>query len=295
MHKLQFKVKIQDRDLFEALVYEHISWGWEEEELSRESMILTIYYHQENGARQFREMALALCPGLEILEETVPPQDWNNAWKHFFTPIEVDRRFVVLPEWLQHEKRSEIPIIITPKMAFGTGHHATTHLCLQAVSRLWDKGVLRSGQNFLDLGTGSGILGIACARLGMKGLGLDIDPVAVDNALENIDTNQVQELFQARLGGLEDLSGSRKFDLILGNILSSTLNQMAPEIIRRLDDSGILILSGILTEQAPGVEKRYQELGLGRPVRLTMQEWSALVWAGAKEIHEQRNLVDELL
>lgn len=295
MFKLRIKVNPSDMESLVTLLHEHISWGWEEEELSDQTWVFSIYFHQEDAGVRFKELGLALCPQIEILEETVPVQDWNNAWKDFFTPIEVDQRFVVLPDWLQHEKREAIPIVITPKMAFGTGHHATTHLCLQAVSRLWDLGYLKSGQNFLDLGTGSGILGIACARLGMNGLGLDIDTVAVDNALENTQINQVRELFQVRMGDLSALDPEQKYNLILGNILSSTLKQLAPEIIRHLDSSGVLILSGILTDQASSVEKRYQEMGLGRPARLTMQDWSALVWAGSMDSSEQLKLVNALL
>ena len=295
MFKLKIKTRPDEKETLESLLYEHISWGWEEEELPGQALVFDIYFHQEDAGYRFKELALSLCPNIEILEETVPVQDWNSAWKNFFTPIEVDQRFVVLPDWLKHEKESAVPIIITPKMAFGTGHHATTHLCLQAVSRLWDMGHLQSGQNFLDLGTGSGILGIACARLGMSGLGLDIDHVAVDNALENIEINQVRDLFQVREGDLSSLGPDQKFNLILGNILSSTLKQLAPKIIRHLDDSGVLILSGILTDQASSVEKRYQELGLGQPARINMQEWSALVWAGSKDSREQLNLVDALL
>ncbi len=295
MFKLKIKSGQDEKETLESLLYEHISWGWEEDELSDQTCELSIYFHQENAGFRFKELTLSVCPNIEILEENVPVQDWNNAWKDFFTPIEVDQRFVVLPDWLQHEKQASVPIIITPKMAFGTGHHATTHLCLQAVSRLWDLGYLKSGQNFLDLGTGSGILGIACARLGMSGLGLDIDPVAVENALENTQINRVREMFQVREGDLSVLGPEQKFNLVLGNILSSTLKQLAPNIIRHLDDTGVLILSGILTEQASGVEERYKALGLGRPARLNMQEWSALIWAGGKNSREQLNLVDALL
>ena len=295
MFKLKIKASPSDIESLETLLYEHISWGWEEEELSDQTWVFSIFFHQEDAGLRFKELSLSMCPHIEILEETVPVQDWNSAWKNFFTPIEVDQRFVVLPDWLQHQKHAAIPIVITPKMAFGTGHHATTHLCLQAVSRLWDLGYLKSGQNFLDLGTGSGILGIACARLGMNGLGLDIDQVAVDNALENTQINRVRGLFQVREGDLASLDPEQKYSLILGNILSSTLKELAPEIIRHLDSSGVLILSGVLTDQASSVEDRYQEMGLGRPARLTMQDWSALVWAGGRDSHEQLNLVNALL
>ncbi|EFI33494.1 ribosomal L11 methyltransferase [Desulfonatronospira thiodismutans ASO3-1] len=295
MFKLKIKAGPDEKEALESLLYEHISWGWEEEELPGQALVFDIYFHQEDAGHRFKEVSRSMCPHIEIMEETVPVQDWNNAWKDFFTPIEVDQRFVVLPDWLQHEKQAAVPIIITPKMAFGTGHHATTYLCLRAVSRLWDLGYLKSGQNFLDLGTGSGILGIACSRLGMSGLGVDIDPVAVENAQENTRINRVGEMFEVREGGLSSLRPDQKFNLILGNILSSTLKQLAPDIIKHLDDSAILVLSGILTDQASSVEERYEALGLGRPARLNMQEWSALVWAGGKDSREQLNLVDALL
>lgn|GEM_PF-164496 len=280
MYLLSINHHRKNQNALEALLHAYISWGWEEEDLG-ESTLFTIYFDQEKTCRIFKGLVLENCPGADIQEKKVPLQDWNSAWKDFFKPIEVDERFIILPDWLKNTSQDRISIIITPKMAFGTGHHATTHLCLQAVSRLYARGLLPPDTRFLDLGTGSGILGIACAKLGMTGLGVDIDPTAVGNALENIAANRVGERFQVVEGEIASLDPDIKFDLILGNILSSTLQQLAREILMRLNPSGVLILSGIIDYQAPRLAKHYQELGLPKPVELKNQEWSALIWTGS--------------
>ncbi len=291
MYKLKIRLDSKDFPAIEPLLYELISWGWEEEE-SRDSKILTIYFDVEQNGQNFRNQMLEQCPDARVIEETFSdPSDWENAWREFFRPIDIDGRFQVLPDWLSTDDKDRIPIIITPKMAFGTGHHATTHLCLQALSRLHDQALPGPGTVFLDLGTGSGILGIACAKLGMSGLGLDIDPVAVENARENIKNNVVQENFKALEGDISALGPGSKFNLILANILSSTLNQLAPDIVKHLSSPGVLILSGILTEQADAVAHRYRQFGLGEPLMLKRDEWSALIWIKGTSKDEPERLV----
>lgn len=291
MYKLKIELDGNDFAAIEPLLYELITWGWEEEE-DNSSKILTFFFDLEQKGQDFRNLIVEQCPYAIIIEETISdPSNWENAWREFFTPIDIEGRFLVLPDWLSSDDRDRIPIIITPKMAFGTGHHATTHLCLLALSRLYDQGLPGPGAVFLDLGTGSGILGIACSRLGMTGLGLDIDPVAVENARDNIKNNEVQEKFEVLEGDLNTLEPDSKFNLILGNILSSTLQRLAPDIVKLLDSPGVLILSGILTEQADAVALRYRQLGLGEPLTLKREEWSALIWVKDAVIHEPERLV----
>lgn len=167
------------------------------------------------------------------------------------------------------------PVLIEPKSAFGTGHHATTALCLGVVSDLLDQGRIASGQTFLDLGTGSGVLGIACCKSGLSGLGLDIDPLAVDNALENRELNQVRG-FDAALGGIEAAVG-HSFDLVLANILARPLMELAPAVAAARKPHGCLVLSGLLEIQADGVEAAYKAQGLptaGGSLRENGAPWS---------------------
>ncbi len=290
MHQLKILLDKKDLDVVQPLLHEHITWGWEEEDQGGH-ILMTIYFDQGQQVLDFKAQALSLRPNLKLLEENVPAQDWKTSWQEFFTPIDVENRFLILPNWLHNAGQDRITLSIIPKMAFGTGHHATTYLCLQAISRLFDQGLLTPKANFLDLGSGSGILGIACAKLGMTGLGLDIDPVAVENAQENIQLNQVRESFQVQEGNLSVLPPDAQYDLILGNILSSTLKHMAPDIVKHLTQQGVLILSGILEEQALEVSKCYQNQGLNEPLQLQHEEWSALIWTLGQTAHESHRVI----
>ena len=174
------------------------------------------------------------------------------------------------------------PILIEPKSAFGTGHHATTALCLRVVSDLLEAGRLQQGQHFLDLGTGSGVLGIGCCKFGLTGEGLDIDPLAVDNAVENRALNAIApENFTVAEGSIDAVTG-KQFDLVLANILARPLTEMAADIVRACRPGGCLVLSGLLEIQADGVTAAYKAQGLPEPRRIIDGEWAALVWDSVK-------------
>ena len=217
---------------------------------------------------------------LSELEET----DWLAAWRQFFTPVCCGNHFVVLPPWLADTQDfpGRTPILIEPKSAFGTGHHATTALCLRVVSDLLEAGRLQQGQHFLDLGTGSGVLGIGCCKFGLTGEGLDIDPLAVDNAVENRALNAIApENFTVAEGSIGAVAG-KQFDLVLANILARPLTEMAADIVRACRPGGCLVLSGLLEIQADGVTAAYKAQGLPEPRRIIDGEWAALVWDSVK-------------
>ncbi len=258
----------------ETFLFQHASWGWEEEE-GPEGVRCNVYFAEPPQAQAFTCELKNVWPGLEVEYSDLGNTDWSSAWKEFFTPIAVGDCFEIRPSWLEGESELE-PLIIEPKMAFGTGHHATTFLCLRAICELRKAGKLCAGQRFYDLGTGSGILSIACARLGLTGLGVDIDPVAIDNARENCGLNNVADAVDIRLGSVADMEGGELFDLLVANILSGPLILMAQDIMKRLRPGGILVLSGLLVEQAGQVEKAYR--ALGTPHKLEMNEWCALIW-----------------
>jgi ribosomal protein L11 methyltransferase len=129
---------------------------------------------------------------------------------------------------------------------------------------------------FLDLGTGSGILGIGCCRLGLSGIGLDTDPVAIANARENRERNTCPD-FDLAVGSMEHAS-ERRFDLVIANILAGPLQELAPDMRRVVKESGCLVLSGILTVQADAVEASYRRAGFGAVRRRNSGEWTALIW-----------------
>jgi ribosomal protein L11 methyltransferase len=195
---------------------------------------------------------------VQIETTSIPEQDWGENWKRFFKPVQATSTFVVKPPWSKIRlKKNQISIDIYPAMAFGTGTHATTRLSLKALERRSGK----RGFSVLDVGTGSGILSIAAARLGAhEVLGLDIDGAAVKNARENVERNQVSDIVKIRKGRIGDIQ--RKFDVVVANIDLKNLKKMRWPLIHHLKGHGLLILSGILTEEEEKVRQHYLETGL---------------------------------
>ncbi len=255
--------------------------GWQETE-NADGVTFTIHLEEPRLAAALARDLEARFPGCGACPEAAPDTDWALAWREFFTPIIAGGVFEVLPPWLADQGHEGLTkIIIEPKMAFGTGHHATTALCLASIGRLATGGRLRAGQRFLDLGTGSGILAIALARLGLAGLALDIDPQAVACAEENVAANACAGAVTPLAGSMEAVPEGERFELIVANILSGPLISLAPDIVPRLAPGGALILSGILVEQAAGVVAAYVALGLPEPRLEVSGEWTAIVWERA--------------
>ncbi|HDQ41531.1 MAG TPA: 50S ribosomal protein L11 methyltransferase [Desulfonatronum sp.] len=285
MRLLRFDCLIanQDDDVFTAFLSEQVSWGWEVESAKADTTRYIVYLDTEQAAKELSGAIKKQWPRAQCTVVPFEGRDWSESWKEFFVPVRIRETFVILPPWRggHDDVRGLIPIVIQPKMAFGTGHHASTALCLEAVARLWEKSMITPQTRFLDLGTGTGILSLACAKLGLSGLGLDIDPVAVDNALENQRLNDVEGLLEIRRGGLEVLESGQRFGLILANILAGPLARMAADLVSRLEPAGCLVLSGILVDQVARIEKTYQDQALPAPFRLTREEWAALVWTAS--------------
>ena len=266
--------------LLATLAY-HVAHGWEEESLPTGELCCTVHFTRENFSEELAEALTVALPAISIAKETIEEKNWVEAWKEYFTPVEGGSRFLVLAPWMvqEHAGTTRIPVIIEPKTAFGTGHHASTALCLDAVSLLLDEGRLRAGMRFLDLGTGTGILGFACVKSGLSGEGLDIDIAAVGNALENRAYNSIEEKdFPVRRGSAEDASGP--YDLVLANILAAPLKEMAPRLtaLASGEKKAVLVLSGMLDIQADDVERVYRELGFSPARRLLRGEWVALIF-----------------
>jgi ribosomal protein L11 methyltransferase len=267
-----------EAELVTALLAVSVQYGWEEEDRPSGKTLFRIHAPNKEFILELETELKAHLPGLEIVLDAVEELNWVESWKEFFTPVEAGSRFVVLPPWMEEEKNnsSRIPVIIEPKTAFGTGHHATTALCLTALSDLFDAGRLAPGKIFLDLGTGSGILGIAAASLKLIGQGVDPDLMSVENALENRAINNIApEDFMVRRGSLEAVEG-RSFDLIMANILAEPLLNMSAQLVQMLNIRGALVLSGILISQCDKIKTAYSVLG--EPQIFTRDEWACLVW-----------------
>lgn len=266
LYRLDIVVPEADFPLAQALVARHVSFGWEEESLPTGESRLGVHCGELAVLDALEADVRALLPAVGLNRAEVPDQDWTAAWRDFFTPVPVGD-FLILPPWLaDSEPQGGLPVLIEPKSAFGTGHHPTTTLCLEALSRLRSAGVLRPGQRFLDLGTGTGVLGMACAKLGLTGLGLDIDPLAVSNAMENRVLNRLEGTFEVRPGSADAARGER-FDVVVANILAAPLRDMAASVMALIRPGGCLVLSGFLRVQVPGLEVAYA--AMGTPARLT--------------------------
>ncbi len=209
----------------------------------------------------------------QIETSSIPEQDWSENWKRFFKPVQVTSRLVVKPPWSKIRlKRDQIAINIHPGMAFGTGTHATTRLCMMAL----EKGLRRKGLSVLDVGTGSGILSIAAARLGAGEVwGLDIDGAAIENARENVEQNGVSDIVKIRKGRIGGIQ--KRFDLVVANIDFNNLKRMRWSLIRHLRAQGFLILSGILERERERLRQHYLETGCFQRAGMTHEEeWACI-------------------
>lgn len=219
-----------------------------------------------------------ITPGIprsQIKTVSIPEQDWGENWKRFFKPVQVTSKFWVKPPWSGIRlKRDQIPIDITPGMAFGTGTHASTHLCIQAL----EERIKKKELSVLDVGTGSGILSIVAAKLGAKEVwGIDIDGAAVENARENVGLNHVSDIIKIREGSIGDLQ--KKFDVVVANIDLKNLKRMKRPLLNHLKDHGVLILSGLLEGEKEGLCEYYLEMGLLRWIKDTQEgEWVCLMF-----------------
>jgi ribosomal protein L11 methyltransferase len=192
--------------------------------------------------------SLNLRADIEHQVDTVAEQDWVRLTQSQFDPIRISQRLWIVPSWHEAPDVDAIAIVLDPGLAFGTGSHPTTRLCLQ-----WLEANLQPGETVLDYGCGSGILAIAAAKLGAGRVeGVDIDPQAVEAARDNAERNTVQADF--RLSGDSTQGG---FDVVVANILTNPLKALMPLLAARARQGGRIILSGILEAQAGEVMAIY--------------------------------------
>lgn len=232
------------------------------------------------GAVGVQELPDSLVVWFEHRLEDVPPggvwapephRDWLATWREDIEPVRAGR-VVVVPTWLldDHEPASdELTIALDPGLAFGSGHHATTQLCLEALQR-----VPTSGAAVLDVGSGTGVLAIAARMLGADPVeAVDVDPEAVRATRVNAEANAVQ--VDARLGSAGD--GDRPADIVLANLLTPTLHALAPALLRAAAPAGVVIASGVASERAEGVLASLTAAGGELVERTDRDGWAAIV------------------
>jgi ribosomal protein L11 methyltransferase len=219
--------------------------------------------------------AFGLRPIGELTTRTVHEADWAEAWKAHFPVLRVGRRIVIKPTWRDHVPQpGDVILDLDPGMAFGTGLHPTTRLCLAGVESAADRGLVVAAR-VLDVGCGSGILAIAAARLGAAAvLGVDTDPIAIEATIANAARNGLAGRIAARAGSLP--SGGEAFDLVLANLIASVLIALAVQLRDELRPGGSLLASGIFEDREADVRAAFEAAGLAVTTRTVEGEWVAL-------------------
>jgi len=207
----------------------------------------------------------------------VNEEDWANAWKEHFHVTQIGQRIIIRPSWRDYTpKAEEVVITLDPGMAFGTGLHPTTRLCLEQVEQR-----VRPGMRVLDVGTGSGILALAAAKLGADLVySIDNSSVAVESATENAAINELSDRIQVVLGTLDEEAAQRmagQYDLVLANIIAHIIGSIAPQLAQVLASNGLLVVSGIIEARRPDAEVPLLAAGLELVEQRMIEDWLVLV------------------
>ncbi len=255
--------KLLENDTEETKIMAYFS----EEETNLPEKIAVI----KEKIRNLTEFGLSIGSGTVELSN-VNQEDWESAWKQYFKPVHVTDRIVVKPEWEEYSpQEGEIVIEIDPGMAFGTGTHETTSMCINQIEKN-----LKAGDRVIDIGSGSGILSMASVLLGAeKATGVDLDPVAVRVALENVELNNLQDKIDILHGNLTDVI-REKADIVVANIMADIILILLEDVREFIKDDGLFISSGIIQEKRAAVEARLLEKNFSIVEVETKGEWCAI-------------------
>jgi ribosomal protein L11 methyltransferase len=215
-----------------------------------------------------------LIENFAVIESNIEEINWNEEWEKKIEVIEVSDKIVIKPTFRDYEpKENQLVITIDPKMSFGTGEHETTKLVLQ----LLDKHI-KNAKSVLDVGSGTGVLGIAASLLGAEHVvGIDNDEWCIENGLENIELNNVQSKVEVKLAEIDSVK-DEPFDLILANINRHILIEISNSILQLSKKDGILILSGLLYTDREEILEIYSNIGFNLIDEKRLGEWIALVF-----------------
>lgn len=286
-------IEIEDEEDFKQfLEHNEKYWDYVDEDLMEEKAgkcrIKFYLSDDEEGMAQVAHVRMAmeqvkadhpdsdLGPMILSLEH-VEDADWENNWKQYYQPIEIGERLIIVPEWLQAETGNRTPLILDPGLAFGTGSHATTRMCLKQLDQR-----IRGGERVLDLGCGSGILSIAALCLGAReAVACDIDEKAADVAYENAALNGIgRETYTVLAGDILTDEKLRRaigggYQVVLANIVADVIIALAPAVWSLLAEDGIFLCSGIIDTRAEEVAQRLKEAGLRIVETNTEEGWYA--------------------
>ena len=245
-------------------------------EAETDTVTVSAYYGEAGADALVETLRARLCDMFpdappELSVETVPDTDWNENFRRNFKAFRAAGRFVIRPSWEEYQAEAgDIVLQIDPGMAFGTGDHESTRLCLKLLQKY-----MQPGSRVLDVGTGSGILGIAAMKLGASSvLALDYDPVSVRVAAENAAANGV--VMETRQSDLLNSADGGPYDVILANIVADILIRLNRDVSPYLRQGGVYILGGIIEERLEEVTVSLSQSGMDVVETLAMNDWRAV-------------------
>lgn len=220
---------------------------------------------------ELKEMGIDLGEA-KVEHEKMYEEDWANTWKQYYKPSKVGEKIVVKPIWEEYEqKEGELVVNLDPGMAFGTGTHETTRMCIQALEKY-----VKEESTVFDVGCGSGILAIAAAKLGAKlAVGVDLDPVAVESSIENVGYNNLNNIEILHGNLVEVIDG--KADIVVANILSEIICILTDDVKRVMKDGGVFITSGIIHDRVDMVCEKLEATGFEVIEKNRDGEWNCIV------------------
>lgn len=224
---------------------------------------ITVLFDEDTDAKYVSAKLNELDPTLETTFSTLQEEDWKNKWRQEFSTTQFGKRLTICPSFEQPEQLSPYTIVLDPGLAFGTGKHPTTSLCLK-----WLDKVIHGGETVIDYGCGSGILAMAASKLGAKKVfAIDIDPQAIEATNTNAQQNNITNIVTTEC--------TEKADILVANILANPLIELAPQLAALVKENGKIALSGILETQIASVEKAYEPwFSFEKPI--IDQEWVLL-------------------
>lgn len=238
---------------------------------AEEDNIEDVLQYVNERLTELKEMGLDLGE-TKVEHEKMHEEDWANTWKQYYKPSKVGEKIVVKPIWEEYEaKDGELVVDLDPGMAFGTGTHETTRMCIQALERY-----VKEESTVFDVGCGSGILAIAAAKLGAKlAVGVDLDPVAVESSIENVGYNNLNNIEILHGNLVEVIDG--KADIVVANILAEIICILTDDVKRVLKDGGIFITSGIIHDRVDMVCEKLEATGFEVIEKNRDGEWNCIV------------------